>query len=169
MNAGIIVISIGSGDPELLNMKTVRVLQESRTLILRTGRHPLVSWLQENGVSFSTMDSLYDECEDFDQLHDRIAGSLIAISEKEQIVYAVSDALTDRSVHSLLRLKPDGLAVTVIPGVSSYDRFVSGSLPFLTEAAVTVVPAASDTPMASDLVSPSTSPLTSEGTGSGTP
>ena len=36
-------------------------------------------------------------------------------------------------------------------------------------AAVTVVPAPSETPMASDPVRPSTSPLTSEGTGGGNP
>lgn len=33
----------------------------------------------------------------------------------------------------------------------------------------TVVPQASETPMASDALSPSTSPMASEGTGSGTP
>jgi hypothetical protein len=36
-------------------------------------------------------------------------------------------------------------------------------------AVVTVVPAASETPMASDPISPSMSPMTSEGTGGGTP
>ena len=36
-------------------------------------------------------------------------------------------------------------------------------------AVVTVVPVPSETPMASDPVGPSTSPMTSEGTGSGTP
>ncbi len=36
-------------------------------------------------------------------------------------------------------------------------------------AAITVVPAPSETPMASDPISPSISPMTSEGTGSGTP
>ena len=36
-------------------------------------------------------------------------------------------------------------------------------------AVVTVVPAASETPKASDPISPSMSPMTSEGTGGGTP
>ena len=141
MSAGIIVVSIGSGDPELLNMKTVRFLREGGSLFLRTGRHPLASWLHENGVPFTTLDSLYDECEDFDQLYERIAGFLFTLSEKEQIVYAVPDALTDRSVRSLLRLKPGGLSVSVIPGVSAYDRFVSGSLSFLPDSAVTIAAA----------------------------
>ena len=35
--------------------------------------------------------------------------------------------------------------------------------------AVTVAPAPSETPMASDTISPSMSPMTSEGTGGGTP
>ncbi len=36
-------------------------------------------------------------------------------------------------------------------------------------AAITVVPAPSETPMASDAISPSSSPTMSEGTGGGTP
>ena len=60
MSAGIIVVSIGSGDPELLNMKTIRVLREGGSLVLRTGRHPLAAWLEENAIPFSTLDSLYD-------------------------------------------------------------------------------------------------------------
>lgn len=141
MNAGIIIVSIGSGDPDLLNIRTVRVLRESVSLVLRTGRHPLVSWLRENGIPFATLDSLYDESEDFDQLNRMIAHRLFTLSEKQEIVYAVPDALTDRSVHALFSLKPDHCSVSVIPGVSAYDRFVSGSLPFLSESAVTVVPA----------------------------
>lgn len=141
MSAGIIVVSIGSGDPELLNMKTVRVLREGGSLVLRTGRHPLVSWLEENAIPFSTLDSLYEACEDFDQLNRLIAEKLLSLSENGQTVYAVPDALTDRSVRALFRLKPESCSVTVVPGVSAYDRFVSGSLPFLPDASVTVVPA----------------------------
>ena len=39
----------------------------------------------------------------------------------------------------------------------------------VTTAAITVVPAPSETPMASDFISPSTSPMMSEGTGGGNP
>ena len=141
MSAGIIVVSIGSGDPELLNMKTVRVLREGGSLVLRTGRHPLAAWLEENAIPFSTLDSLYDACEDFEELNRQIAGKLFSMSEYNQTVYAVPDALTDRSVQALFRLKPESCSVTVVPGVSAYDRFVSCSLPFLSEAVVTVVPA----------------------------
>ena len=141
MSSGIIIVSIGSGDPELLNIRTVRILREGGSLVLRTGRHPLVSWLRENTVPFSTLDSLYDECEDFDQLNRMIADKLISLSESRKVVYAVPDALTDRSVQLLFLSKPDQCSVSVIPGVSAYDRFVSCSLPFLPDAAVTVVPA----------------------------
>ena len=142
MNSGIIVVSIGSGDPEQLNVKTVRALRESEKLVLRTGKHPLVSWLQENNISFSTLDSLYDECEDFDSLNLRIAEYLVSLAENARVVYAVPDALTDRSVAVLFSLKTDRVSVSVIPGVSAYDRFLSASLSSLPDAAVTVVPAA---------------------------
>ena len=142
MNSGIIVVSVGSGDPELLNVKTVRALQESETLVLRTGKNPMVSWLQEKCISFSTLDSLYDECEDFDRLNLRIAEHLVSLAENGRVVYAVPDALTDRSVAALCAVKTARVSVSVIPGVSAYDRFLSASLSSLPDAAVTVVPAA---------------------------
>ena len=142
MKSAVIIVSIGSGDPELLNMKTVRALRESGTLVLRTGNHPLVSWLRENAVSFSTLDNLYGECGDFDELNRKIAEHLINLAENDPVVYAVPDVLTDRSVYSLLSLRPDHLSVSVIPGVSACDRFLTASLSFLSEAAVMVVPAA---------------------------
>ena len=142
MNSDIMIVSIGSGDPELLNIKTIRILQESVTLVLRTGKHPLVSWLREQAILFSTLDNLYEECEDFDQLNRQIAEYLFNLAESSQVVYAVPDALSDRSVYMLLSLKPDRLSVSLIPGVSAYDRFLSVSVPFLSEVSVTVVPAA---------------------------
>ena len=72
MKSGIIVLSLGNGDPDLLNIKTLKALRESDSLFLRTGNHPIVSWLKENGISFSTLDHLYDVSEDFDMLNQKI-------------------------------------------------------------------------------------------------
>ena len=57
---------------------------------------------------------------------------------------------------------------SVKPTASAQPMRTATMAPVAT-ASITVVPAPSETPMASDLLSPSNSPMTSEGTGSGNP
>ena len=141
MKPRITVVSLGPGDPELLNEKTIRAIRESGTLVLRTGRHPLSGWLEDKGISFSTLDFLYEESEDFDLLNRNAADHLIRLAESGPVVYAVPDAVTDRTVRTLIREKPETLSVDVIPGVSLYDAFLTPSLSCLRDAAVITVPA----------------------------
>ena len=141
MITDIIIVSLGPGDPDLLNTKTLRALRESGTLILRTGRHPLTSWLTDNGIPFSTLDFLYEESDDFDILNRNAAEYLIRQAQAGPIVYAVPDAPTDCTVRVLLHEKPESFSAVVIPGISLYDTHLSSVLSFLQDAAVTVVPA----------------------------
>ena len=141
MKADITIVSLGPGDPDLLNTKTLRAMREAAVLVLRTGRHPLVPWLEENGLSFSTLDDLYEQTDDFDALNRTAADRLVRLAASGPVVYAVPDAVSDRTVRTLLREKPDNLSVSVVPGVSLYDTHITPSLPFLKDAAVTAVPA----------------------------
>ena len=141
MITDIVIVSLGSGDPDLLNRKTLHALRESETLILRTGRHPLSSWLKDNSIPFSTLDFLYEESDDFDLLNQNIADYLIRQANSGPIVYAVPDAATDRTVRALLREKPESVSAQVIPGVSLYDAHLSSALSFIQDNAVTAVPA----------------------------
>ncbi len=141
MKSDIVIVSLGSGDPDLLNIKTVRILREAGSLILRTSRHPIASWLTEQGIRFSTLDHLYSESEDFDSLNQKAADCLIRLASGSEIVYAVPDAATDQTVRTLFRVKPENLAVSVIPGLSAYDLYLSSSLGRLTDTSVVLVPA----------------------------
>ena len=141
MITDIIIVSLGPGDPDLLNMKTLRALRESTVLILRTGRHPMSSWLKEEGIPFSTLDHLYEESEDFDLLNRNAADFLIRQAQAGPIVYAVPDAATDCTVRVLLHEKPESLSAVVIPGISLYDTHLSSALSFLRDPAVAIVPA----------------------------
>ena len=141
MKSGIIVVSIANGDPDLLNMKTVKALRESDSLFLRTGKHPIVSWLNENGIHFSTLDYLYEESENFDLLNQNTAAFLIRMAKESVIVYAVSDAVTDLSVRQLLKDKPSDLSVSLIPGVSPYDMILSSSAEYLNDTTIQIISA----------------------------
>ena len=138
MSPIIVIVSIGSGDPDMLNKKTVDELKNAGSLFLRTGRHPLVSWLRDESICFQTLDFIYDESDDFDCLNQKVASFLFNQASVSKIVYAVPDASTDHTVRSLLSLAPDKDCVKVIPGVGFYDLFTSASLSFYPEAPLTV-------------------------------
>lgn len=132
------VVSLGSGDPDLLNARTVKALRGSKSLFLRTGRHPAAAWLEQEQIPFSTLDHLYDASEDFDRLNDSIASFLLGKAEKAPVVYAVPDASTDLSVRALIRQSPDPDAVEVVPGVGAFDLYTSASLKYLPDAPLVV-------------------------------
>ena len=122
----ITVVTLGPGDPDLLNQKTLRALESAPVLILRTDRHPLSSWLREKHIAFSSLDFLYESAEDFEDLLSKIAAHLWARAAEGPLVYAVPDALSDASLRRLLSEKPEGVSVEVIPGAGYADVSVSG-------------------------------------------
>jgi len=141
MKSEIIVVSLGQGDPDLLNAKTIHALRESDHLILRTGRHPITVWLEDNSLTYHTLDDFYDKADDFDQLNRMIADYILREASDSRLVYAVPDALTDSTVKTLFRIKPDGILISVIPGTSSFDLHLSSSLQHLEDSSLQVVSA----------------------------
>lgn len=121
------ILSIGPGDPSLLNQATLDQLYAADPLILRTDQHPLVSWLDEKKIAFTSLDDLYDTSDDFDSLCDRIAEAVWQCFDKaKHPVYAVPDPLTDRSVDSIYACCPENAAeITVVPGFSYADFYLS--------------------------------------------
>ena len=124
-NTVLTVLSIGPGDPALLNQVTMERIYAASPLILRTDHHPLAAFLRDKEVAFLSLDDLYEQSEDFDLLNQRIAERVwVLASGREDAVYAVPDLLTDRSVDALYRLQPDRHAeIVAIPGFSYADRF----------------------------------------------
>ena len=119
------VVSIGPGDPDLLNEKTKKTLLNAGRLILRTGRHPLAKWLNEQKIPFTTLDHLYQESDDFEILFTSAASEIWRAADSLPLVYAVSDSMTDRSVDYLFSNCPEDAEITVIPGFSYADYYLS--------------------------------------------
>ena len=125
MNHPVIIVSVGPGDPSLMNEKTLSALKSAGKLLLRTGRHPVSGWLEKQSVPFETMDSLYETAEDFDSLVSSVAETVWQAAEKSPVVYAVPDVQTDRSVDAVFRRRPGDGKVTVVPGFSYADFYLS--------------------------------------------
>ena len=135
------VVSIGPGDPEFLNEKTKKAILESKKLILRTGRHPLVKWLNEVNIPFVTLDHLYQESDTFETLLSSILAEIRKAAELLPTVYAVADAMTDRSVDYLFINRPEETEITVIPGFSYADYYLSACKGLVPTADIRICPA----------------------------
>ena len=128
MSHMITVISLGPGDPDLLNMKTIRVLKCAELLILLTERHAVADWLKSEHVPFETLDFLYESSDDFDQFHQAAFHYIINKAEICSVVFAVPDACSDRTVRMLVQSASDHLTVSVVPGTGYHDVFLSDAL-----------------------------------------
>ena len=125
MKPTITVISLGPGDHNHLTLQSLQALQSARCLILRTAQHRTASWLKEEGIAFDDFDALYDQYEDFDEMHRVMAGLLWAKASEKPVTFAVIDAQTDGAVRALRASVPQDGKVTILPGVTMADACLS--------------------------------------------
>ncbi len=108
----ITVIGAGSGKAQSLSLEAYRIIKNAKKVILKTEKMPIKSLLEEDNISFETLDAIYEQAEDFDELNILIKNYLLS---NEDCVYVVhGSALDDTSVRSLDE-------VNIIPGISVAD------------------------------------------------
>ncbi|MNO20651.1 Nucleoside triphosphate pyrophosphohydrolase [compost metagenome] len=129
MSAKITVVGLGSGDPDRLTLGSLKRLQGAKQRYVRTKDHPVVTWLEETGVSFSSFDEVYESKDDFPSVYMEIADRLISVagssSEDEEILYAVpGHPMVAEATVKLLRERcpAEGIELTVIGGESFLDE-----------------------------------------------
>ena len=116
------IVTLGTGGEAYLTRGVERALRDAECVVLRTQRHPMVRFLEAENIVYTSLDSLYDACEDFDTFNRAAAVKLLEMSGKADVCYAVSDASFDTTVAAVQRLKPRATAVKVLPGVSHTER-----------------------------------------------
>ncbi|MCR5296662.1 MAG: nucleoside triphosphate pyrophosphohydrolase [Clostridiales bacterium] len=127
MTGFLTVVSVGPGDPDLCSRKTLDTLLSAGEVILRTARHPISGWLEENGIRWSSLDDIFECSEDFDGMYGRMADRILEKASREEgVVFAVPDILSDRSLSAAIRcLKESGVPVRIVPGFSYADYYLA--------------------------------------------
>ena len=125
----ITIVALGPGSPDLVTLGTLKHLQKAKTLLLRTARHGAVKLLNEQGIAFQSLDSLYDESEDFDAFTQSAAQAVLELAKKTPLTYAVADPSCDASVRLLTQMVGD--SVRLLPGVPLQAPFLQAALPRL--------------------------------------
>jgi len=116
------IVTLGTGGEAFLTRGVEHALRSAKRLVLRTGRHPMTAFLQQENITYETLDALYDASEDFDAFNCDAAKKLIQMCEETPVCYAVSDAAFDTTVAAVRAQLPGSADVTVLPGVSHASR-----------------------------------------------
>jgi len=118
----IYIFGLGAGDVEQLTVGVYRKLKKAHPLFLRTKEHPAAEGLQEEGIAFTSFDDVYEKHEQFADVYEEIAGTLIEQAKHGDVFYAVPGhpLVAERTVQLLLEAEQRGDCRVVIEGGQSF-------------------------------------------------
>ena len=101
--------------PASLGVSAQIAILNADRLFLQTDAHHSAQWIKASGVAYTSMDDLYGECFDFDELNDAIAARLMC---GHDAVYAVPGRGPGQAQLSAIRKAAEerGVAVKLMPG-----------------------------------------------------
>src|SRR5579884_1561727 len=119
--AGLTVVGLGPGRPELLTREVETLLATADELWVRTRRHPTVAALPFGG-ELRSFDSVYRRAQRVESVYEHIAERLVRLARRRRgVVYAVpgDPSVAERSVRlAVAAARAEGLPVRVVAGVS---------------------------------------------------
>ena len=115
----------------MLTLGALEAMRQADALVLRTARHGAAEVLAREGIAYDTLDPLYEDCEDFDELCARAAQALVDRARGVRaLCYAVSDPVSDATVRALARALPEDTSLRVLGGVTLADGAACAAIPF---------------------------------------
>ncbi len=125
----IVIVPLGPDDGSLMTLGACEAVRKAGRVILRTERHGAVHLPVFEGISFETLDALYDQYEDFDDLCLAVSDYLIRQAQEGDLCYAVSDPLSDATVKKLIQSLPDSVQVRILGGVPLSANVLAAAAP----------------------------------------
>ncbi|WAA14002.1 nucleoside triphosphate pyrophosphohydrolase [Fervidibacillus halotolerans] len=100
-----------------------RLLQKSNRIFVRTKEHPSVKELEEEGLLFSSFDSIYESEQNFDEVYEKITNRLMKEVEEDSLVYAVPGhpLVAEKTVQLLFEKSKGKCDVKLFGGQSFLD------------------------------------------------
>lgn len=123
-HAGIILVGLGPGDPELMTRQAWQVLEPAGEVYLRTRQHPAVSALPA-GTQVYSFDELFDDKQDVGAAGERIVEQVLSLGKRPQgVIYAVPGhpLVADQTGTAIARrAQREGIPLQVVAGISTID------------------------------------------------
>ncbi len=108
----VLVVGTGSGKKENLTFQAFNAIKNAKNLVLKTEKMPVLEFIKAENIPYTTLDFIYEEASDFDELNNKIKEHLSSLSDPVYLVHG--SGLDDTSVRVLEDKK-------IIPGVSVND------------------------------------------------
>lgn len=125
MATKIAIVGLGPGRAEYLSVGALDALRRASLVLVRTRQHPAVEELSGLGVSYQSLDWVYETSTEMTQVYQRLAEEVVkAAATNAPVVYAVPGhpLVAEASVELLLqRARAGELEVEIIPSVSSVE------------------------------------------------
>lgn len=83
------IVGLGAGDEDQLPYGVMKKLKEGLPLYLRTDQHPMIHFLNDHHIEYTSFDAVYEQQDSFEKVYEIIIATLIEKSQVEDIVYAV--------------------------------------------------------------------------------
>jgi tetrapyrrole methylase family protein / MazG family protein len=123
MTKQITIVGLGAGDLNQLPFGVYQLITKADNLFLRTKEHPIIEEIKDE-ISFESFDEIYEANNDFDDVYQKIAETLLAKAENANIVYAVPGhpLVAEKTVQILLTEgRQQGYTIVVQGGQSFLD------------------------------------------------
>ncbi|WP_031516473.1 nucleoside triphosphate pyrophosphohydrolase [Desulfofalx alkaliphila] len=128
----ITIAGLGPGSKDFLTLGVIKALQESPRILLRTKVHPVVPYLQSQGIVFESFDKYYEEAANFQELYRQIAHRVLLEARKGKVLYAVPGhpLVAEDTVQLIMAgAKEQGIEVEILPGASFLDA-IFNAIPY---------------------------------------
>ncbi|MBR3178975.1 MAG: nucleoside triphosphate pyrophosphohydrolase [Clostridia bacterium] len=132
--------------PYTLTQNAWKAIQEAENLYLQTDRHPSANTVKQAGLKYVSMDDLYEQAEDFDDLNNLIAKRL---TSSGSCVYAVPGDGCFAQMDAIGQAcEQHGFTLKVLPGVS----YAKAAFPSLQNAVLCTANELPDSPDLNELL-----------------
>lgn len=122
------IVGMGPGSKEFLTLEAYQCLTKQGTVYLRTLKHPIVSFLVDEGAQFETYDAFYDLYETFDEVYEHIAKDVVEKLKTQAVIYGVpgNPFVAERTVELLSEAaETQGFDVEYVYGASFIDAMIT--------------------------------------------
>ncbi|MBL3645268.1 nucleoside triphosphate pyrophosphohydrolase [Bacillus sp. RHFB] len=120
----ITIIGLGAGDLEQLPLGIYKKLVQTEQCYVRTADHPVIGDLKSEGINFTAFDGIYEKHDQFEDVYEEIAETLLHEASNRSVLYAVPGhpMVAEKTVQLLLEKGPAlGIAIKLEGGQSFLD------------------------------------------------
>ncbi|MBM7582460.1 tetrapyrrole methylase family protein/MazG family protein [Caldicoprobacter guelmensis] len=128
MKYNVKIVGLGPGNKDGLTLGALQALRQASTVILRTERHGVAPFLRAEGINYTSMDDIYENGENFDDVYKAMVKRIADIAQYGQVAVGVPGhpLIGERLTFELLRqLDRKIYGIDIIPGISQADMLLA--------------------------------------------